>query len=360
VKPSELSSFLDGIVRHSLNVSTMIWGAPGIGKSSIVAQTAERHGLDFIDVRLSQLAPTDLRGLPVADPVDSVSRWFPPEFLPRTGRGVLFLDEINMAPPTMMGMAQQLILDRRVGSYVLPDGWFVWAAGNRKEDRATVFDMPSPLANRFIHLDVESDLESFKDYALGVGMHEQIISFLMFRPELLHKLNPQHPAWPSPRSWAMADKLHRAGLPVAAAIGSGVATEFAAYCALYAQVPDLAQILTGDGDQALFPVEPSIRYATVVGLTARSHNDEMAFNGFQWLVRKAGPEWVQLCAVDLFRQMGLKGHKTALFKRIAADTEIQAWIAEHRDVFAPEPSAAAEPAANASEKAPDQTSERDS
>lgn len=53
------------------------------------------------------------------------------------------------------------------------DGWYVWAAGNRKEDRASVFDMPAPLANRFVHLQVEPDFDSFKAYALDAGVHEQ-------------------------------------------------------------------------------------------------------------------------------------------------------------------------------------------
>ena len=70
-------------------------------------------------------------------------------------------------------MAQQLILDRRVGSYVVPEDWYVWAAGNRKEDRAAVFDMPAPLANRFLHLQVETDFDSFKTYALEKQVHEQ-------------------------------------------------------------------------------------------------------------------------------------------------------------------------------------------
>ena len=87
-------------------------------------------------------------------------------------------DEINLAPPTMQGMAQQLILDRRVGSYTVPENWFIWAAGNRSEDRAAVFDMPAPLANRFLHLQVQPDFESFKDYALATGVHEQIVAFL--------------------------------------------------------------------------------------------------------------------------------------------------------------------------------------
>ncbi|MEH2254855.1 ATP-binding protein [Nostoc sp.] len=196
--PSDLKAYLDNLIRKNLQISTMIWGPPGIGKSSIVGQIAQENDIDFVDVRLSQLAPTDLRGLPVAE--DGISKWYPPEFLPRDGKGILFLDELNMAPPAMQGVAQQLILARKVGSYVVPSGWFVWAAGNRKEDRAAVFDMPTPLANRFLHLEAQPDFDSFKAYALETGVHEQIIAFLSFRPTLLHKIDPQQPAWPSPRS----------------------------------------------------------------------------------------------------------------------------------------------------------------
>src|SRR5690349_18667369 len=103
--PAALSQFLTKLVKHRLMFSTMIWGPPGIGKSSIVAQIAQGHDLEIVDLRLSQLAPTDLRGLPVAD--NGVSRWYPPEFLPSEGKGILFLDELNLAPPAMQGMAQQ-------------------------------------------------------------------------------------------------------------------------------------------------------------------------------------------------------------------------------------------------------------
>ena len=165
MNPVELIDFLEKLISKNLNISTMIWGPPGIGKSSIVAAAAEKAGIDFIDLRLSQLAPTDLRGLPV--PVHpnkgeeyGISKWYPPEFLPREGKGILFLDELNMAPPVMQGVAQQLILDRKIGSYKVPQGWIILSAGNRKEDRASVFEMPSPLANRFIHLEVEANYES--------------------------------------------------------------------------------------------------------------------------------------------------------------------------------------------------------
>lgn len=119
--PNALKAYLNSLISKKLKISTMIWGAPGIGKSSIVKQITRKHKIDFVDVRLSQLAPTDLRGLPVAE--DGISKWYPPEFLPRSGKGILFLDELNMAPPAMQGVAQQLILDRRVGSYQVPEGW---------------------------------------------------------------------------------------------------------------------------------------------------------------------------------------------------------------------------------------------
>jgi MoxR-like ATPase len=333
MKPSDLAAFLNRLVKDKIKLSTMIWGPPGIGKSSIVQQTAHAHKVGFIDLRLSQLAPTDLRGLPVANKSQGTSHWFPPEFLPTRGRGILFLDEINLAPPTMQGMAQQLILDRRVGSYEVPDGWYIWAAGNRKEDRAIVFDMPAPLANRFIHLEVEADLDSFKNYALMAGIHEQIVAFTAFRPHLLHKMDTSQPAWPSPRSWAMASDLHHAKLEIAPAVGNAAATEFSAFVALYTHLPDFGVILEGKGDTVDFPDEPSVRYALTIGLTARAQDVSHAYHAFKWLTEKAPMEWVQLCAVDLFKLMRTKGKWREFTKRIGQDATMREWLANYRDWF---------------------------
>jgi hypothetical protein len=328
--PTELKAYLDRLLTQNLQISTMIWGPPGIGKSSIVGQLAAEKAIEFVDVRLSQLAPTDLRGLPVAE--DGMSKWYPPEFLPRDGSGILFLDELNMAPPAMQGVAQQLILDRRVGSYTVPDGWFVWAAGNRKEDRAAVFDMPAPLANRFLHLQVEPDFDSFKAYALETGVHEQIIAFLSFRPTLLHKLDPQQPAWCSPRSWVMASALHQVGLSIAPAIGVGAEAEFAAYIELYRTLPNLTPILEGDSNDIPFPTEPSIRYATTIGLTLRAIDANQAYNAFTWLTRVATAEWVQLFAVDMFRVMRSKGQMGILAKLVQRDDRLQQFLKEFQQL----------------------------
>lgn len=329
--PQALKTYLERLVEHALPLSTMIWGPPGIGKSSIVAQVAASHGLEFIDVRLSQLAPTDLRGLPV--PENGRSRWYPPEFLPDGGRGILFLDELNMAPPAMQGIAQQLILDRRVGSYTVPEGWYIWAAGNRKEDRAAVFDMPAPLANRFLHLEVGPDFDSFKAYSLATGLHEQILAFLAYRPTLLHKQDPQQPAWPSPRSWTMAGRLHAAGLEIAPVVGTGAATEFLAYITLYNSLPDLAAILQGRGDSIRFPAEPSVRYASVIGLTVRADEVHKALNAFRWLADRAPAEWVQLFAADLFRLLRERGQLGTLAQALARDDRLQKFLRDYQELL---------------------------
>jgi AAA domain (dynein-related subfamily) len=330
--PQELGTYLTTLLEQRVTHAVMIWGPAGVGKSSIVAQVAASHGIEMVDVRLSQLAPTDLRGLPVPD--GEISRWLPPEFLPREGNGILFLDELNMAPPTMQGVAQQLILDRRVGSYRVPDGWYVWAAGNRKEDRASVFEMPAPLANRFLHLDVEADLASFLAHGSESGLDDRIAAFLAFRPQLVHALDAKRPAWPSPRSWMMASRLLTAGLDIAPAVGEAAAGEFAGFLTVYASLPDLdalldGQDLDGHGAAVPFPDEPSARYALVLGLSSRASTADRALNGFRWLVACADAEWVQLYVADVSVRLRESGQLGVLATLAGSDSVFAAFAAQY-------------------------------
>ncbi len=331
MKPKELFDFLSRMISKHLRASAMIWGPPGIGKSSIVHQIAQRRGMDFIDLRLSQLAPTDLRGLPV--PRDGVVYWARPEFLPQDGTGILFLDEINMAPPAMQGVAQQLILDRQVGTYRVPEGWFVWAAGNRREDRASVFEMPAPLANRFIHLEVEPDIDDFRRYALTRGFDENIIAFLAFRPDLLHKLIPDEAAWPSPRSWEIASTLHKAGLDAEPAVGLSAGAEFYAYLDLLGNIPDVDGILGGK-KKPVFPNEVSLKYATVMAMASRISSPDQAVNGLTWLVDKAEPEWVQMFAADLFPKLRELDIFTETHIAIMAQPKLNAFLTDFARLLA--------------------------
>ena len=325
MSPSALKNYLTKLVEQQLSLSAMIWGPPGIGKSSIVRQIAEDHQLEFVDLRLSQLAPTDLRGLPV--PQEGITRWAPPEFLPQSGRGILFLDEINMAPPALQGVAQQLILDRAVGSYRVPDGWFIWAAGNRKEDKASVYDMPAPLANRFIHLDVEPELADFRAYGYRSNLHELVLGFLSFRPDLLHKIIPHERAWPSPRSWEMASQLFNAGLKIAPEVGP-VAAEFNAYVAIMRDLPDLDAITEGKSQPA-FPTETSLKYAVVTGLVRRCTTAAKALPALSWLAEHATAEWVQLFATDLFPLLREKKQLPALQKQILANEQLRSFLNDY-------------------------------
>ena len=328
--PKQLEANLSKLINNKVYLSAMIWGSPGIGKSSIVAAVAKNAGIGLVDLRLSQLAPTDLRGLPVAD--KGVSKWFPPEFLPTQGEGILFLDEINMAPPAMQGISQQLILDRKVGSYIVPKGWFIWAAGNRAEDRASVFEMPSPLSNRFIHYSVNPDFESFKLFALKQGIHESIISFLAFRPALLYKMDEKRPAWPSPRSWFMANMLHQTGMAIHPAIGEPAATEFYSYLDIYLNLPDLDAICAGKLN-AHFPYEPSARFAVSIGLTLRAKNEKTMRNALLWVVSTAPAEWQSSFVMNMIQHAREDGNIVTLAKIVREEKALSSQITQFRDLL---------------------------
>lgn len=322
----QLSNYLEKLIDHKIYSSLMLWGAPGIGKSSLVAQVAKSMDLELIDVRISQLAPTDLRGLPVVS--DDRSSWVPPEFLPKGGKGILFLDEINMAPPAIQGIAQQLILDRKVGNYVLPDDWFIWGAGNRKEDSASVFDMPAPLANRFMHIEVISKFEEFIEYAIKEGFNETIISFLKFRPNLLHKIDQNSPAWPSPRSWNIANTLLSAGLDIDPAVGSACNAEFNSFAKVYKNLPPITPILKGKS-QPSFPEDLSARYALSSALTLRAKTIVEVENVLIYLAKNANTEWLTQTVYDFVNIMqNEEGGVGLLADVISANPELM-HIAKH-------------------------------
>ena len=191
----------------------MLWGAPGVGKSALVAQAARACGVPMIDLRLSQLEPSDLRGMPYQK--DGKVEWAIPSVLPdamRHGvRGVLFLDEINAALPQVAAAAYQLILDRRLGDYHLPEGWAILAAGNRLGDRGVTYAMPAPLANRFTHVELEPSIEDWLAWAAEAGVDARLCGFLRQRPDVL-MVFPERAnvyAFPSPRSWVFADRALR-------------------------------------------------------------------------------------------------------------------------------------------------------
>jgi hypothetical protein len=258
----------------------MLWGPPGVGKSQMVAQVAERHGVPMIDIRLSQMEPSDLRGIPFR--AGERVEWAPPAMLPDAQRhgakGILFLDEITSAPPSVSAAAYQLILDRRLGEYQVPEGWAIFAAGNRQGDRGVTYSMPAPLANRFSHFEVQTHLDDWVAWAYVNGIDDKVIAFLRFRPELLFDFDPTHNpvAFPSPRSWEFAHRALQKFIDqpqllqgsLQACVGPAAGIELHAFVENLDQLPDLEAIVRGE--EVAVPRETDLQYAVASALVGHA------------------------------------------------------------------------------------------
>jgi MoxR-like ATPase len=271
----EFSSTLDGV-----HTPVMIWGPPGVGKSDMIRQTADQHDVSVIDIRLSQMEPSDLRGIPFRNSENV--EWAIPAILPNAERhgerGILFLDEITSAPPSVSAAAYQLILDRRLGEYEVPEGWAIFAAGNRQGDRGVTYTMPAPLANRFSHFELEAHLDDWVAWAYKHEIDERVIGFLRFRPELLFDFDPAHNpvAFPSPRSWEFAHRaLKKFGNSaellqgtLQACVGPAAGIELTAFVNSLDKMPDLDAIVAGE--QTPVPDEIDLQYAVAAALVGRA------------------------------------------------------------------------------------------
>ena len=234
-----------------------LWGPPGIGKSDIVKQIGEDAGREVIDVRLALWEPTDIKGIPYYNADQGKMVWAPPSELPTEAdsTAIIFLDELNSAPPAVQAAAYQLILNRRVGTYKLPDGVDVVAAGNREGDRGVTYRMPAPLANRFIHLEAKVDFDDFQEWAVMDAVHPEVLGYVGFAKQDLYDFDPKSPskAFATPRSWVFVsdllkdddtdiDTLHNL---VAGAVGDGLAVKFMAHRKIAGRLPKAIDILEG-------------------------------------------------------------------------------------------------------------------
>ncbi len=283
MRPAQLLSvlnteFLGASLGHHTPV--MLWGAPGVGKSQMILQIGERNRAPVIDIRLSQMEPSDLRGIPFKN--GARVEWAVPSLLPHVDlhgeRGILFLDEITSAAPSVSAAAYQLILDRRLGEYEIPGGWAIYAAGNRQGDRGVTYTMPAPLANRFSHFEVDINLDDWVHWAYQSGIDERVIGFLRFRPDLLFDFDPVHNpvAFPTPRSWEFchralqkfADSPQLMSGALQACVGPAAGIELHAYINSLDQLPDIDAILQGKDNSV--PQEIDLQYAVAAALVGRA------------------------------------------------------------------------------------------
>ena len=256
-----------------------LWGPPGIGKSELVAGIADDLGGLMIDIRLSQMDPTDLRGIPFYNKDNGKMDWAPPIELPDAETAsqypivVLFMDEMNSAPPATQAAAYQLILNRRVGKYVLPDNVVMVAAGNRDSDKGVTYRMPSPLANRFVHLEMRVDFDSWQTWAVNNRINKDVVGYLSFAKGDLFDFDPRSAgrSFATPRSWTFVSELldedNDAGLVdlVAGAVGEGMAVKFMAHRKVSGQMPNPVEVLAGKVTE-LKVKEVSAMYSLTISL----------------------------------------------------------------------------------------------
>ncbi len=267
----EINSSVTAMIKAQIPM--FIWGPPGIGKSSIVKQIAETNAYEFIDLRLSLMDPTDLKGIPFYDKEEHQALWAPPSFLPKEGKGILFLDELNSAPPAVQASAYQLILDRKVGEYTLPEGWAIVAAGNREGDRGVVYRMPSPLANRFVHLEMDVSVDDWREWAYASGVDERVVAYIGYKSDDLFSFDPtlNEKSFATPRSWEFVSSVLRSGMDekllletISGAIGKERAVRFLSFAKVMHKLPDIEAILqSGKGE---YPEEVDVLHALATGL----------------------------------------------------------------------------------------------
>jgi len=278
VSPNSAKASIKHAIRKKRPI--FLWGPPGIGKSDIVHQIGEALNAHVIDVRLSLWEPTDIKGIPYFDSNANKMVWAPPSELPDAEMAsqheniVLFLDEMNSAAPAVQAAAYQLILNRKVGTYELPDNVFIVAAGNREADKGVTYRMPAPLANRFVHLEMAVSFDDWFQWAVENRIHKDVIGYLQFSKKDLYDFDPKSPSrsFATPRSWTFVSELVEDDLDentttdlVSGAVGEGLAVKFMAHRRVASTMPNPTDVLAGKVDKMDIK-EISAMYSLTVSL----------------------------------------------------------------------------------------------
>ena len=295
----KLSYAYSTVIKNGLPVKTMpsvmLWGPPGVGKSQAVRQIAKEieHNtgktVKVTDVRLLLFNPIDLRGIPTANADKTLAIWLKPQIFQMDTSddiiNILFLDELSAAPQSVQAAAYQITLDRVVGEHKLPENCIVIAAGNRTTDKSVAFKMPKALANRLMHIEIEGNFGSWKQWAISSGINDKVVGFLSFRQGYLMGFDSGSDdlAFPTPRAWEMVsnvlngidDDIDNMYSLIAGLVGTGTAVEFRTWVKVYKSLPSVEDIF--DGKMPQMPKDTDVMYALTASMTAyaRMHKDEM-------------------------------------------------------------------------------------
>lgn len=278
----------------------MLWGAPGIGKSQGAEQLCRKleeqtgRKVHFHQLLLNKCDPSKVEGMALIPPGSQEVLYVPPSYVREMKPGpghlnVLKLGELPDAVPMVQKLANAILLDRYVGDFPLPDNCIVLADGNRMIDQCATNKTPNSVANRLMHIEIESDFSGWKRWALQHKVHPAVIGFLAWQPNLLSVDKPSQAdlAFPTNRSWTAAakvldllgDDLEAAVDLMAGCVGVAAANEFRRYVKVYHQLPSMEAIF--QGRSARVPGTPDALYGVIAGMAAYAAQPGMALEPVQ-------------------------------------------------------------------------------
>lgn len=199
-----------------------ISGPPGIGKSDLVFQIGEEFNLEVIDIRLSQMLPEDLTGLPSLNEKRGKAEYNPFDTFPMEGDPLpagrdgwlIFLDELSSATEEVMAAIYSLLLGHRIGGKKVHPKALIIGAGNRSTDSAIARPLPDTLITRMLPCEMKVSSKDWIKWATTpeADSHEAVVSFITKYPDLLlgtvdpskrEELEPYN----TPRGWGKVFKI---------------------------------------------------------------------------------------------------------------------------------------------------------
>ena len=259
-------------------------GAPGGGKTQCIQQTAKEIGCHFIQRHLPTIPVEDFGVPDMSSSTDTTFKYKLPEWFPSKGSkyddgkgGILLFDDRNQADNDLQKALANLIQEREVHGVPMADGWQVISTGNRKQDRAGANKVLGHLANRETELELETHLDDWRRHALDNGARTEVVSFIGFRPNLLHDYDPQREGGnPTPRSWMEGVSAVLGVVSSEAeyecfkgAIGEGAAAEFVGFMRIFRKLPNPDNTLLNP-KTADVPEDAATLYALSGALASRA------------------------------------------------------------------------------------------
>lgn len=263
---------------YNIQRTISLEGAPGGGKTTLVEELAEELGVPLIIKHMPTMLVEDF-GIPFPEGDTlhyKIPDWFPAASRPGVPEaGILLFDDRNQANADLQKVLANICQARELHGHKLPDGWMVIATGNRQSDRAGANRVLSHLRNRETLLNFETQLEDWCSWAMDHKVRTEVISFLRFRPGLLHDFDPQRDQNPTPRSWVEGVSNILGVVPAEAeyecfkgAVGEGAAAEFVGFIKIYRKLPNPDAILM-DPTGSDVPTDPATLYALSGALSSR-------------------------------------------------------------------------------------------